>query len=62
MAKATLEVANASIQFQGCFGFTNENDVERKFRGTPLYPVALISTNLVLKFMTELVLGLPRSF
>lgn len=61
-AKASWEAANACIQFHGGFGFANEYDVERKFRETRLYQVAPISTNLVLSFVAEHVLGLPRSF
>ena len=61
-AKASWEAANACIQFQGGFGFANEYDVERKFRETLLYQVAPISTNLILSYVAEHVLGLPRSF
>ena len=61
-AKASWEAANACIQFHGGFGFANEYDVERKFRETRLYQVAPISTNLILSFVAEHVLGLPRSF
>ena len=61
-AKASWEAANACIQFHGGFGFANEYDVERKFRETRLYQVAPISTNLILSFIAEHVLGLPRSF
>ncbi len=61
-AKASWEAANACIQFHGGFGFAAEYDVERKFRETRLYQVAPISTNLILSFVAEHVLGLPRSF
>lgn len=61
-AKASWEAANACLQFHGGFGFANEYDVERKFRETRLYQVAPISTNLILAYVAEHVLGLPRSF
>jgi acyl-CoA dehydrogenase len=61
-AKASWEAANACIQFHGGFGFADEYDVERKFRETRLYQVAPISTNLILAYVAEHVLGLPRSF
>ena len=61
-AKASWEAANACIQFHGGFGFACEYDVERKFRETRLYQVAPISTNLILSYVAEHVLGLPRSF
>ena len=61
-AKASWEAANACIQFHGGFGFANEYDVERKFRETRLYQVAPISTNLILSYIAEHVLGMPRSF
>ncbi|MCZ8258646.1 MAG: acyl-CoA/acyl-ACP dehydrogenase [Beijerinckiaceae bacterium] len=61
-AKASWEAANACIQFHGGFGFACEYDVERKFRETRLYQVAPISTNLILAYIAEHVLGLPRSF
>ena len=61
-AKASWEAANACIQFHGGFGFANEYDVERKFRETRLYQVAPISTNLILSYIAERELGLPRSF
>lgn len=61
-AKASWEAANACIQFHGGFGFATEYDVERKFRETRLYQVAPISTNLILSYVAEHVLGLPRSF
>ena len=61
-AKASWEAANACIQFHGGFGFANEYDVERKFRETRLYQVAPISTNLILSYVSEHILGMPRSF
>ena len=61
-AKASFEAANTAIQTHGGFGFACEYDVERKFRETRLYQVAPISTNLILSFVAEHVLGLPRSF
>jgi acyl-CoA dehydrogenase len=61
-AKASWEAANACLQTHGGFGFACEYDVERKFRETRLYQVAPISTNLILSFVAEHVLGMPRSF
>src|SRR6267143_2433546 len=61
-AKASWEAANACIQFHGGYGFAHEYDIERKFRETRLYQVAPISTNLILSYVAEHVLGLPRSF
>ncbi|MBP9591869.1 MAG: acyl-CoA/acyl-ACP dehydrogenase [Steroidobacteraceae bacterium] len=61
-AKASWEAANACLQFHGGFGFACEYDVERKFRETRLYQVAPISTNLILAYVAEHVLGLPRSY
>jgi acyl-CoA dehydrogenase len=61
-AKASWEAANACLQFHGGFGFACEYDIERKFRETRLYQVAPISTNLILSYIAEHVLGLPRSF
>ena len=61
-AKASWEAANACIQFHGGFGFAAEYDVERKFRETRLYQVAPISTNMILSYVAEHVLGLPRSY
>ena len=61
-AKASWEAANACLQTHGGFGFAAEYDVERKFRETRLYQVAPISANLVLAYIAEHVLGLPRSF
>ena len=50
------------VQTHGGFGFATEYDVERKFRETRLYQVAPISTNLILGYIGEHVLGLPRSY
>ncbi|NNM72041.1 acyl-CoA dehydrogenase family protein [Enterovirga aerilata] len=61
-ADASFEAANAAIQTHGGFGFAEEYDVERKFRETRLYQVAPISTNLILAYLAEHVLGLPRSY
>ena len=61
-AKASWEAANACLQFHGGFGFASEYDIERKFRETRLYQVAPISTNLILSYVAEHVLGLPRSY
>jgi acyl-CoA dehydrogenase len=61
-AKASWEAANVCLQTHGGFGFAAEYDVERKFRETRLYQVAPISTNLILSYVAEYVLGLPRSF
>jgi len=61
-ADASWEAANVCLQTHGGFGFAVEYDVERKFRETKLYQVAPISTNLVLSYLGEHVLGMPRSF
>ena len=61
-ADASWEAANACLQFHGGFGFATDYDVERKFRETRLYQVAPISTNLILSYVAEHILGLPRSF
>ena len=61
-ADASVEAGNVCIQTHGGFGFAEEYDVERKFRETRLYQVAPISTNLILSYLSEHVLGLPRSF
>ncbi len=61
-ADASWEAANACVQTHGGFGFAEEYDVERKFRETRLYQVAPISTNLILAYLAEHVLGLPRSY
>ena len=56
------EAANVCLQTFGGFGFAADYDVERKFRETRLYQVAPISTNLILSYIGEHVLGMPRSF
>jgi len=61
-ADASLEAANACLETHGGFGFAEEYDIERKFRETRLYQVAPISTNLILSYLAEHVLGLPRSY
>lgn len=61
-ADASFEAANACVQTHGGFGFAEEYVVERKFRETRLYQVAPISTNLILSYLAEHVLGLPRSY
>ena len=61
-ADASSEAADACIQTHGGFGFAEEFDVERKFRETRLYQVAPISTNLILAYLAEHVLGMPRSY
>jgi acyl-CoA dehydrogenase len=61
-ADAAWAAAEACIQTHGGFGFAEEYDVERKYRETRLYQVAPISTNLILAYIAEHVLGLPRSY
>ena len=61
-ADASNEAANVALQTHGGFGFAEEYDVERKFRETRLYQVAPISTNLILSYLAEHVLDLPRSY
>lgn len=61
-ADASWEAANAALQTHGGFGFAAEYDIERKFRETRLYQVAPISTNMILSYIGEHVLGMPRSF
>ncbi len=61
-AEASWDAAEACVQTHGGFGFAEEYDVERKFRETRLYQVAPISTNLILSYLSEHVLGLPRSY
>jgi len=61
-AKASWEAANVCLQTHGGFGFATEYDIERKFRETRLYQVAPISTNMILSYVAEHLLGLPRSF
>ncbi|HTR79494.1 MAG TPA: acyl-CoA dehydrogenase family protein, partial [Gemmatimonadaceae bacterium] len=61
-ADASWEAANVCLQAHGGFGFSAEYDIERKFRETRLYQVAPVSTNLILSYIGEHVLGMPRSF
>jgi acyl-CoA dehydrogenase len=61
-ADASWEAANVAVQTHGGFGFAEEYDIERKFRETKLYQVAPISTNLILAYLGEHVLGMPRSY
>ena len=61
-ADVSFEAANVCLQTHGGFGFAEEYDIERKFRETRLYQVAPISTNLILAYLSEHVLGLPRSY
>jgi acyl-CoA dehydrogenase len=62
IAEASWRAANVCVQTHGGFGFAEEYDVERKFRETRLFQVAPISTNLILSYLAEHVLGLPRSY
>jgi alkylation response protein AidB-like acyl-CoA dehydrogenase len=61
-SEASWQAAEICLQAHGGFGFAEEYDVERKFRETRLYQVAPISTNLILAYLAEHVLGLPRSY
>ena len=61
-SEASWEAANAAIQFHGGYGMAEEYDIERKFRETRLYQIAPISTNLILSYVGQHVLGMPRSF
>jgi alkylation response protein AidB-like acyl-CoA dehydrogenase len=61
-AEASWAAAEACLQTHGGFGFAEDYDVERKFRETRLYQVAPISTNLILSYLAEHVLGMPRSY
>ena len=61
-ADASWVAADAAVQTHGGFGFAEEYDVERKFRETRLYQVAPVSTNMILSYLSEHVLGLPRSY
>jgi acyl-CoA dehydrogenase len=61
-AEAAWEAGNVTMQTYGGYGYDAEYDVERKFRETRLFQVAPISTNLILSYVAEHVLGLPRSF
>ncbi len=61
-AEASWEAAEACVQTHGGYGFAEEYDIERKFRETRLYQVAPISTNMILSYLAEHVLGMPRSY
>ena len=61
-SEASWEAANACLQTHGGYGFATEYDIERKFRETRLYQVAPISTNLILSYVSQHVLKMPRSF
>ncbi len=61
-ADASWEAANVAVQTHGGFGFAEDYDIERKFRETKLYQVAPISTNMILAYLAEHILGLPRSY
>ena len=61
-ADTSWEAANVTLQTYGGFGFATEYDIERKFKETRLYQVAPISTNLILSYVAEHVLGLPKSY
>ena len=61
-ADASWAAAEACVQTHGGFGFAEEYDIERKFREARLYQVAPISTNLILSYIAEHVLGMPRSY
>ena len=61
-ADASWEAAEACLETHGGFGFAEEYDIERKFRETRLYQVAPIPTNLILAFIAERALGLPKSY
>ena len=61
-SEASWAAAEACLQTHGGYGFAEEYDIERKFRETRLYQIAPISTNLILAYLAEHVLGLPRSY
>jgi acyl-CoA dehydrogenase len=61
-ADASWAAANACLDTHGGFGFAEEYDIERKFRETRLYQVAPVSTNLILAYIGQHVLGMPRSY
>jgi acyl-CoA dehydrogenase len=61
-ADASWQAANMCLDTHGGFGFAREFDVERKFRETRLYQVAPVTTNMILSFLAQNVLGLPRSY
>ncbi|HEY1969266.1 MAG TPA: acyl-CoA dehydrogenase family protein, partial [Pseudonocardia sp.] len=61
-SEASWEAANAALQYHGGFGMTEEYDIERKFRETRLYQIAPISTNMILAYVGQHVLKMPRSY
>jgi acyl-CoA dehydrogenase len=61
-AEASWAAANACLDTHGGLGFAQEYDIERKFRETRLYQVAPISNNMILNFIGQNVLGMPRSY
>ena len=61
-SEAAWQAANVCLDTHGGFGFAQEYDIERKFRETRLYRVAPVTNNLVLSYIGEHVLGLPRSY
>jgi acyl-CoA dehydrogenase len=61
-SEASWQAANACLDTHGGFGFAQEYDVERKFRETRLYSIAPVSNNLVLSYVAQHVLGMPRSY
>ena len=61
-AKASWEAANVCMQTYGGYAVDNRYDIERKFRQTRLYQIAPISTNLILSFIGEHTLGMPKSY
>ena len=61
-ADASWQAANACLDVHGGYGFAREYDVERKFRETRLYQIAPVSTNMILAYLAQHVLGLPRSY
>ena len=61
-SEASWQAADTCLQTFGGFGFAEEYDIERKFRETRLYQIAPISTNMILSFIAEHVLGMPRSY
>ncbi len=61
-SEASWAAADTCLQTYGGFGFAEEYDIERKFRETRLYQIAPISTNMILSYVSEHVLGMPRSY
>ena len=61
-SEASWEAANCALQFHGGFGMAEEYDIERKFRETRLYQIAPISTNMILAYVGQHVLKMPRSY